>query len=84
MKYDMFLKELKWDRLLFSSVFLTILQVFRPEVTLIRDQVLINVGAYVFWRVIMQRFDVVRRRHFKTNQNLIFRFETVHYEAPMF
>jgi len=32
--------------LLFSSVFLTILQIFSPEVTLISDQVLINVGAY--------------------------------------
>jgi len=32
--------------LLFSSVFLTILQIFSLEVTLIRDQVLINVGAY--------------------------------------
>jgi len=28
------------------QVFLDILQIFRPEVTLIRDQVLINVGAY--------------------------------------
>jgi len=32
--------------LLFKSVFLTILQIFNPEVTLISDQVLINVGAY--------------------------------------
>jgi len=32
--------------LLFSSVFLTILQIFCSEVTLIRDQVWINVGAY--------------------------------------
>jgi len=32
--------------LLFSSIFLTILQIFCPKVTLIRDQVLINVGAY--------------------------------------
>jgi len=30
----------------FSSVFLTILQIFNPEVTLIRDQVLISVGTY--------------------------------------
>jgi len=31
---------------LFSSVFLTILQIFSPEVTLNRDRVLIIVGAY--------------------------------------
>jgi len=30
----------------FSSVFLTILQIFSPGVTLIHDQVLINIGAY--------------------------------------
>jgi len=28
MKYDIILKELKWDRSTFSSVFLTILQIF--------------------------------------------------------
>jgi len=28
MKYDVILKELKWDRSTFSSVFLTILQIF--------------------------------------------------------
>jgi len=33
-------------KLLFSSVFFIILQIFSPEVTLIHDQVLINVGAY--------------------------------------
>jgi len=32
--------------LLFSSVFLTFFKIFNPEVTLIHDQVLINVGAY--------------------------------------
>jgi len=32
--------------ILFRSVFLSILQTFSPEVTLIRDQILINVGAY--------------------------------------
>jgi len=32
--------------LLFSSVFLAILQIFSPEVTLIRDQGCINVSAY--------------------------------------
>jgi len=32
--------------LLFNSVLLTILQIFSPEVTLIHDQVLINVGTY--------------------------------------
>jgi len=32
--------------LFFSSVFLTILQIFSVEVTLIRDQGWINVGAY--------------------------------------
>jgi len=31
---------------LLSSVFLIVLQIFSPEVTLICDQVLINVGAY--------------------------------------
>jgi len=31
---------------LFGSIFLTILQIFSHEVTLIRDQVLINVVAY--------------------------------------
>jgi len=30
----------------FSSVFITVLQIFSPEVTLIHDQVWINVGAY--------------------------------------
>jgi len=38
----MLLKELKWDR----SVFLTIFKIFSPEITLIRDQVEINIGAY--------------------------------------
>jgi len=32
--------------LLYSSVFLTILKIFSPEVMLIRDWILINVGAY--------------------------------------
>jgi len=32
--------------LLFSSVFFTILQVFIPEIAVIQDQVLINVGEY--------------------------------------
>jgi len=32
--------------LLFNSVFLTILQIFSREVTLIPDQALINVGTY--------------------------------------
>jgi len=36
---------MSWN-LLLGSVFLTILQIFNPEVTLIRDQVWINVGAY--------------------------------------
>jgi len=40
MNYDVALKDL-----FFSSVFLIILQIFSPEVTLIRDQVLINVDA---------------------------------------
>jgi len=40
------LNELNEIDLLFSSVFLTILQIFCPEVTLIRDQLLINVDAY--------------------------------------
>jgi len=35
------------ERYLFNSVFFTILQIFSQEVTLIRDQVLINVGAMV-------------------------------------
>jgi len=46
MKYDMILKELKLDRSTYSSVFLNILQIFIPEVTVIRDQVLINFVAY--------------------------------------
>jgi len=33
-------------QMLFSSVFLIILQIFSFEVTLIHDQVLINDGAY--------------------------------------
>jgi len=33
-------------RSFFSSIFLTILQIFSLEVTLIRDQGWINVGAY--------------------------------------
>jgi len=41
--YDMMLKEID---LLFSSIFLTILQMLSPEITLICDQVLINVGTY--------------------------------------
>jgi len=46
MKYDMILKELKEIDVLFTSVFLTILQIFSLEGTLIRDQGWINVGAY--------------------------------------
>jgi len=44
----MILKDLKGDSLdlLFSSVFLSILQMFIPEVTLIRDQIWINIDAY--------------------------------------
>jgi len=42
----MILKELKGDRSRIISVFLTILQIFNPEVTMIRDEVLINVDAY--------------------------------------
>jgi len=45
MKYDMIIKELSSEvDLLFCL--LTILQIFSPEVTLIRDHVLINVGTY--------------------------------------
>jgi len=46
MKYDVIMKELNEIDLRFSSVFLTIFQIFSPEVTLICDQVLINVGTY--------------------------------------
>jgi len=47
MKYDMILKEHKWDRCTFCSlVFLSISQIFSLEVTLICDQGWINVGAY--------------------------------------
>jgi len=44
----MILKDLKGDSLdlLFSSVFLFILQMFSSEVTLICDQIWINIGAY--------------------------------------
>jgi len=40
--------------LLFSSVFLIILQIFDLEVTLIRDQVFINVNANNYMSCIMQ------------------------------
>jgi len=53
MKYDMILKELNKIDLLFSSVYFTILQIFIPEVSLIRDQVLITVGAYDIYRVLL-------------------------------
>jgi len=43
--YDKILKEL----VLFSTVFFAILHIFSYEVTLIRDQVLINVGAYTLY-----------------------------------
>jgi len=46
MKYGMILKEQNEIDILFSLVFLTILLIFSPEVTLIRDQVLINVNVY--------------------------------------
>jgi len=47
----MIIKELNYDRsmdfyaidLLFSSIFVTILQIFSSKVTLIRDQVWINI-----------------------------------------
>jgi len=42
----MILKAKNGIDLLFSLFFLTILQIFGPEVTVIQDQVLINVGAY--------------------------------------
>jgi len=45
MKYDTILKELHEIDILFSSVFFTILQIFSPKVTLIRDQDRINVAA---------------------------------------
>jgi len=48
MKYDIYDIEEAKMRLIFNSVFLTILQIFSPEVMLIRDQVLINVGACDF------------------------------------
>jgi len=46
----MILKDLKGDLLFsldlfFSSVFLSILQMFSPEVALIRNQIWINIGA---------------------------------------
>jgi len=48
----MILMEIKLNKIdvLFSSVFLTILQIFVLEFTLIRDQGWINVGAYDPWR----------------------------------
>jgi len=46
MKYGVILKEIKWDGCIFSLVFLTILQIFSLEVTLIRDQGWISVGVY--------------------------------------
>jgi len=42
----MILKEIQRLYLLFSSIFLTILQIFSTEVTLICDQILINISAY--------------------------------------
>jgi len=45
-KYNMILKEQKRDKFPFCSVYLTILQIFSPEVTQIRDQVWINVDLY--------------------------------------
>jgi len=41
--------------LLFSLIFLTILQIFSPEVTLIHDQGLINVGAFVLYVITLKK-----------------------------
>jgi len=69
MKYDMILKKLEWENdVLFSSVFLTILQIFSLEFTLIRDQGWINVSTYgpmcsrfdIFVLVLLNNVDLLR------------------------